>query len=120
MAPAIHVDGLTKDYGRLRALDGLTLATRARLARAASGDAEPLFPRFHLADPVFAASSDHSGMDHSGHSMGEGKSMLSGVHAMSSFINYSPCVLGVREREFFFFFPGGGVRVSSRSDESFS
>ena len=25
MAPAIHVDGLTKDYGRLRALDGLTL-----------------------------------------------------------------------------------------------
>ncbi len=25
MTPAIHVDGLTKDYGRLRALDGLTL-----------------------------------------------------------------------------------------------
>ena len=25
MASAIHVDGLTKDYGRIRALDGLTL-----------------------------------------------------------------------------------------------
>jgi len=97
----------------LAALDGLTLATRARLARAAAGDAEPLLPRFHLADPIFA-SSDHSGhgssSDHSGHSMGEGKSMLSGVHAMSSFINYAPCVLGVR-RSFFlvsFFFRGGG------------
>ena len=102
------------DFGEARAiaaLDGLTLATRARLARAASGDAEPLLPRFHLTDPIFHAtdppspspSGDGSGStmaDHSGHSMGEGMSMISGVHAMSSFINYAPCVLGVRERIF--------------------
>lgn len=103
------------DYGEakaLAALDGLTLATRARLVRAAAGDAggpdpeEPLVPRFHLTDPVFQAA-DHSGMDHSGHSMGEGKSMISGAHVMSSFINYAPCVLGVSFR---FFFPFGGRR----------
>ena len=104
------------DFGEARAiaaLDGLTLATRARLARAASGDAEPLFPRFHLTDPIFHSMDQPSDpgnstnpggstmTGHSGHSMGEGMSMISGVHAMSSFINYAPCVLGVRERNFF-------------------
>jgi hypothetical protein len=85
------------DAKALAALDALTLATRARLSRAAAGDvAEPLLPRFHLTDPVFQAMDhmDHSAEGH-GHSMGEGKSMLTGVHAMSSFINYAPCVLGV-------------------------
>lgn len=120
------------DYGEakaLAALDGLTLATRARLVRAASGDdpAEQLFPRFFLTDPVFHASdppspapspspSSSSEMDHSsmGHSMGEGKSMISGAHVMSSFINYAPCVLGVR----LFFYVGIEVPRVARNLET--
>lgn len=92
----------------LAALDALTLATRMRLSRAASGDAE-LFPRFQLTDPIFHAEDDggttgtdpSTGTDtatdmtgHGGHSMGEGKSMITGIHTSSSFINYAPCVLG--------------------------
>ena len=105
-------------------------AAQALGDRIAAGDAE-LLPRFFLTDPILHASdppsppgppspsppSPSSGMDHSGHSMGEGKSSIAGVHVMSSFIDYAPCVLGVR---LFFSFSSSFFFLSSSSSFFFS
>ena len=77
------------------------LAAHGHLAKVANG--EELFPRFHLADPIFASEGPSDGLkgaitDVTAHLAGKVKgkrpmTTITKFSAGSAFFNFAPCVL---------------------------
>lgn len=90
------------EEGAAAALGRVMLSAHGHLAKLANG--EELFPRFHLADPVFAGEGPAGGLkgaveDVVGHLAGKAKGAIppttvTKFSAASTFFNFAPCVLG--------------------------